>query len=125
LEKEKEVWGYVRLRGGAWKVCEEGGREDEELPGEMARKEKEGHDACCAQSSSSPCDSGGGTRTNKVFFAWSTSRTHRRLSNSSAQIQMQNMPISIIAKLHFHVLSQLFGKRVIITPSKHYSHSMG
>jgi len=63
--------------------------EDRELPGEMARKEKKGYDACYAQSSSSPYDDdddGGGCRTNKVCFASSTSRTHhRRLPNSSAQ----------------------------------------
>ena len=93
--EEEEVWGGVRLRGGAWKVC----GEEKGLPGEMARKENGGYDACCAQGSSSPCDDGGENRTNKVCFASSSSWTCRRKSNRSAQIQIQITPMSIIVEL--------------------------
>jgi hypothetical protein len=103
-EEEKEVWGGVRLRGGAWKVCCGGmNGNDEESPGEMARKGKKGYDACCAQGSSSPCDDGGRIRTNKVRFASSSSRTYRRTSNSSAQNLNTKCTDSIIVIL-LHLL---------------------
>jgi len=64
-------------------------REGCESPRGMARSEKKGHGACCAERSSSPCDDDdddGISETNNVCFASSTSRTYRRMSNSSAQV---------------------------------------